>query len=78
MEGFGRLVEYPDAAVIELSEEHGGVDLSACAAKPAIGERVRVIPNHARVVSNSFDTVALVSGEVEAETVPVAARGRVG
>ncbi len=78
MEGFGRLVEYPDAAVTGLSEEHGVVDLSACAAKPAIGERVRVIPNHACVVSNLFDTVTLVSGGAVVETVPVAARGRVG
>ncbi len=78
MEGFGRLVEYPDAAVTGLSEEHGVVDLSACTAKPAIGERVRVIPNHACVVSNLFDTVTLVSGGTVVETVPVAARGRVG
>ena len=55
-----------------------GVDLSACAAKPAIGERVRVVPNHACVVSNLFDTVTLVSGDAVVETVPVAARGRVG
>ena len=78
MEGFGRLVEYPDAALTGLSEEHGVVDLSACATRPAIGERVRVVPNHACVVSNLFDTVTLVSGGAAVETVPVAARGRVG
>ena len=36
--GFGRVVEYPDAQVTGFSEEHGILDLSACAKKPKIGE----------------------------------------
>ena len=78
LDGFGRIVEYPDAVIRGLSEEHGTVDLSACRDKPAIGERIRIIPNHACVVSNLFDTVTLVSGNDVVETIPVAARGRVG
>jgi D-serine deaminase-like pyridoxal phosphate-dependent protein len=42
-----------------------------------IGDRVRVIPNHACVVSNLFDFVHLVRGDEVVETVAVAARGRV-
>jgi len=76
--GHGHLVEYPGAVIISLSEEHGVVDLSACASKPEIGDRVRVIPNHVCVVSNLFDTVHLVSGDDVTETLPVAARGRLG
>jgi D-serine deaminase-like pyridoxal phosphate-dependent protein len=77
MEGFGHLVGYPEAVIRSLSEEHGVIDLSACKSKPSIGEKVRIIPNHACVVSNLFDAVTLVSGGKKVETVPVAARGRV-
>jgi D-serine deaminase-like pyridoxal phosphate-dependent protein len=75
--GYGHLMEYPEAAVINLSEEHGVVDLSACRARPAIGEVVEVVPNHCCVVSNMVDEVYGVrDGAVEA-TWPVAARGLV-
>jgi D-serine deaminase-like pyridoxal phosphate-dependent protein len=75
--GFGRIVEYPDAAITGFSEEHGMVDLSACARKPQIGEVVRVIPNHCCVVTNMMDEIyAARSGVVEA-VYPVAARGKV-
>ncbi|WMS43936.1 D-TA family PLP-dependent enzyme [Acuticoccus sp. MNP-M23] len=75
--GHGHLVEYPDAIVTSLSEEHAVVNVSACSAVPEIGQRVRVIPNHVCVVSNLFDAVHLVSGD-HVEAVPVAARGRLG
>lgn len=75
--GFGRITDYPDAVIAGLSEEHGNVDLSRSAAKPAIGERVRVIPNHTCVVTNLFDRLYLVSGERVVDAVAVAARGRV-
>ena len=77
MPGFGRLVEYPDAVIKGLSEEHGTVDLSGASAKPKIGERVRIIPNHACPVSNLFDKAFLVSGETVVDCLPIAARGRV-
>lgn len=78
LSGFGLIAAYPEAIITSLSEEHGIIDLSASADKPAIGELVRIIPNHACVVSNLFDTVHLISGDGDLETVPVAARGRVG
>ncbi|AKR58421.1 alanine racemase [Devosia sp. H5989] len=77
MDGFGYIVGYPDARIVGLSEEHGTIDLSGSDKKPAIGERLRIIPNHACVVSNLFDNVTLISGDQVVETVPVAARGRV-
>lgn len=76
--GHGHIVDYPGAIITALSEEHGVVDLSACEAKPKVGERVRVIPNHVCVVSNLFDEVNLVAGDEVVETVPVAARGKLG
>ena len=74
--GYGLLLDYPEAVITRLNEEHGTIDLSACATKPALGERLRVLPNHVCVVSNLHDAVVMVrDGRVEG-TVPVAARGR--
>jgi D-serine deaminase-like pyridoxal phosphate-dependent protein len=76
LEGYGLLLEYPDADFYGLSEEHGHVDFSRCPRKPEIGERVTVIPNHCCVVSNLFAQVGGVrKGTVEV-TWPVAARGK--
>jgi D-serine deaminase-like pyridoxal phosphate-dependent protein len=44
---------------------------------PRIGERLRIVPNHACVVSNLFDVVHLVASDGSIEIEPVAARGRV-
>ena len=77
LEGFGLVLGYPDVTIRSLSEEHGALDLSASARKPEIGERLRIVPNHACVVSNLFDTVALIRGEAVVEIAPVTARGRV-
>ncbi|MET3925466.1 D-TA family PLP-dependent enzyme [Devosia sp. 2618] len=76
--GFGLIEAYPDAVIVGLSEEHGTIDLSKCATKPKIGDKLRIIPNHACVVSNLFDDVTLISGDAVVETVAVAARGKVG
>lgn len=75
--GFGLIEAYPGAVITGLSEEHGTIDLTACTTKPVIGEKIRIIPNHACVVSNLFETVTLISGNEVLETVLVAARGRV-
>jgi D-serine deaminase-like pyridoxal phosphate-dependent protein len=74
--GYGHIVDYPDAVITTLNEEHGIVDLSKCATRPSIGDKVRVIPNHVCVVSNLFDVVNLVEDGLVVETLPVAARGR--
>jgi len=77
VKNFGRLVEYPDAPVVNLSEEHGFIDLSASAAKPKVGDVVSIIPNHCCVVSNMVDEVyGIRAGKVEVVW-PVAARGAV-
>jgi D-serine deaminase-like pyridoxal phosphate-dependent protein len=64
------------ARVSRLSEEHG-----VLAVEPGerfrVGERVRVLPNHACVVSNLHDRVLATSGEDVLEEWRVAARGRV-
>ncbi len=78
MPGHGTIREYPDAIITALSEEHGVVDLGQCTNKPAVGDHVRIIPNHVCVVSNLVDTVTLVDGETVIKTLPIVARGKVG
>lgn len=73
---FGYITECPDARLHKFSEEHGFVDLSACADKPAIGDRVTVIPNHCCVVSNMHDRVYGLRGDQVEVVWPVAARGK--
>jgi D-serine deaminase-like pyridoxal phosphate-dependent protein len=77
MKGYGHLMEYPEAHVAHLSEEHAVVDFSGCAERPAVGEVVSVVPNHCCVVTNMVDEIHGVRyGQVEVVW-PVAARGRV-
>jgi D-serine deaminase-like pyridoxal phosphate-dependent protein len=79
LEGFGRIVEYPEAVIRSQSEEHGHVDLSRCstANRPEIGERVTVIPNHACTTVNMHDeVVGARNGKVEVIW-PVQARGAI-
>ncbi len=77
--GHGHIVEHPAAVVAALSEEHAVVDLSAVPGPgPRIGDRLRVIPNHACVVSNLFDHVHLIRGERVEEVARVTSRGRLG
>jgi D-serine deaminase-like pyridoxal phosphate-dependent protein len=75
--GHGHVLEYPEAEIVGLSEEHGTIDLSACSRKPSIGEAIRIIPNHCCPVTNLFDRVHLIRDGQLVETLPVAARGRV-
>ena len=75
--GYGRIVEYPEAAVTTMSEEHGTVDLSACKQRPKVGEVVSVIPNHCCAVTNMMDEVYGVRGGRVEVVWPVAARGKV-
>jgi len=77
MKGFGHVLEYPEAVIANLSEEHGIVDLSACPERPRVGEVVHVVPNHCCVVSNMVDEVYGVRGGRVEAVWPVAARGTV-
>jgi D-serine deaminase-like pyridoxal phosphate-dependent protein len=77
MKGYGHLVEFPDAVITNLSEEHGIVDLAACPERPAVGDVVRVVPNHCCVVSNMVDEIYGIRAGVVEVVWPVAARGRV-
>ncbi len=75
---YGELAGRPEVAVSGLSEEHGHLSLPPQAAPLAVGDRVRVLPNHACPVTNLFDEVLLLDGDGAVEPVAVSARGRMG
>jgi D-serine deaminase-like pyridoxal phosphate-dependent protein len=77
MKGYGHVMEYPEAAITALSEEHGTIDLSACAERPKVGDIVHVVPNHCCVVTNMVDEIYGVRNGAVEVVWPVAARGKV-
>jgi D-serine deaminase-like pyridoxal phosphate-dependent protein len=74
--GYGLVLEYPEAVIERLNEEHGVIDLSRCGNKPLLGERIRIVPNHVCVVSNLHDEIVMSRDGLVVDTWPVAARGK--
>lgn len=74
--GFGIVVEYPQAKITRLSEEHGEVDLSQCDQRPRLGERVQVIVNHICPTINLQDMAWLKNEDGSLEPLPIDARGK--
>jgi D-serine deaminase-like pyridoxal phosphate-dependent protein len=75
--GFGHVVEYPQAWIARLSEEHGMVEISGCDTRPSVGDRITIIPNHICPCVNLQDAVWWLDRDGSLETLAVDARGRV-
>ncbi|MCX7341860.1 MAG: D-TA family PLP-dependent enzyme [Hyphomicrobiales bacterium] len=76
LDGYGYIIEHPQARIHKFAEEHGFLDLGACNERPGVGDIVRIIPNHVCVVCNMVDRYVAVRGETIIGEIPVAARGR--
>lgn len=74
--GFGRLLDHPEARITALSEHHATVVWPAESELPALGEVLRVIPNHVCVAVNLVDTVTVLSDGKVVDRWRVAARGK--
>jgi D-serine deaminase-like pyridoxal phosphate-dependent protein len=73
--GLARAEPDPSIVIERLSEEHGVARvLPGISLRP--GDRVRILPNHACVVTNLTDELLLVDGLDIIDRIPVAARGR--
>ena len=72
--GFGRLLDHPDARIVQLSEHHAVAELHG-QPLPALGETVRVVPNHACNAANLADEFVIVVDGDPVDTWSVAARG---
>ncbi len=75
LNGNGHVLGRPDITIAGLSEEHGV--LTADNIDLAVGSRIRIVPNHACVVSNMLDQVILVRGDTCIGPQSVTARGKV-
>ena len=72
--GHGLILEYPNAMINKLNEEHGYVDVTACEKMPSLGERVTIIPNHICPCVNLQENVWWLENDSLTQT-PVDARG---
>ncbi len=73
--GGGRLMDYLDARVVALSEHHATTAFLAGSPQPALGEVVRMIPNHVCAAVNLADELVVVSAGAVVDRWAVAARG---
>ena len=74
--GFGTVLDHDNLLIERLSEEHATVRVLNKSTALEPGDRVRILPNHACVVSNLVDSAWLVDGE-RVEPLEIAARGRI-
>lgn len=74
--GHGHVLGRDDIAIDQLSEEHGRL-VSKGDIGLTVGQRLRIVPNHACVVTNMVDAVQAVRDGKFVATWPVAARGKV-
>lgn len=76
-EGYGVVLDHPDHLLTRASEEHGVLQVEGC--KPAfpLGTKLRIIPNHACIVSNLHDLAYAVRGDEVVGQWSIAARGKV-
>ncbi|MBI3839285.1 MAG: alanine racemase [Planctomycetia bacterium] len=74
--GHGYILEYPEARITRLSEEHGQVDIRACGSGPKIAERVTVVPNHICPCVNLHDAVWWRDEDGVLRELAIDARGR--
>jgi len=67
----GYIVEYPDARITRLHEEHGWLDVSCCNHPPRIGERLSIVPVNVSLCVNLYDHFYIVtrSGNLQKERV---------
>ena len=76
LRGHGASVDYPGAIISRMNEEHGFLDLTGAERKPAVGDTVRIVPNHICCTVNQFVELHGVRGDRVEVTWPVAARGQ--
>ncbi len=75
--GFGYVVEFPEATIVRVSEEHGVIELPEGSRDLKVGDRIEIIPNHVCPTVNLQDEMFVVrDGEVKS-CWNVIARGKV-
>ncbi len=73
---YGYVVEAPGAVFTRMNEEHGYVDVRRAGVDLAVGDRLRIIPNHICTAMNLHERVYGVRGERVEAVWEVAGRGK--
>jgi D-serine deaminase-like pyridoxal phosphate-dependent protein len=73
--GNGVVIGLPDARLRQINEEHGYVDVSRLDVRPALGDHLQIIPNHACGCVNLHDALLAVRDGVVESVLQVAGRG---
>ena len=73
--GFGYVVEFPNAKIVRLTEEHGEIDITVAIVKPKTGERLTIIPNHICPCVNLQATAWMRTSDGTLQPLNIDARG---
>jgi D-serine deaminase-like pyridoxal phosphate-dependent protein len=65
----------PGLEYAKASDEHGVVDVAPGAARPRLGEKLRLVPGHCDPTVNLYDWIVACRGEAVEAVWPVAGRG---
>ncbi|KAA0700649.1 D-TA family PLP-dependent enzyme [Neorhizobium sp. P12A] len=76
LSGYGHVLGRDDIAIDQLSEEHGRL-VTEGPINLKVGDKLRIVPNHACVVTNMVDAVTVLEKGGISGVWPVAARGRI-
>ncbi|HEV7309782.1 D-TA family PLP-dependent enzyme [Ensifer sp.] len=74
--GYGHVLGRNDIRIDQLSEEHGRLVTDGPIGLK-VGDQLRIVPNHACVVTNMVDAIHIVEGDTLKHVWPVVARGHV-
>ena len=75
--GNGSVLGLPAARFTHVNEEHGYVDVSALGERPAVGQHLQIVPNHACGCMNLHDGALAVRGGFVDHVILIAGRGLV-
>jgi D-serine deaminase-like pyridoxal phosphate-dependent protein len=75
LSGYGIVAGRDDISVSALSEEHGWLELDGTGPGVAVGDRLRIVPNHACATMANFREGHVVSGDRVVEQIEVSASG---
>ncbi len=73
---FGHVVEAPEAVFTKMNEEHGYIELRDADRAFAVGDRVRIIPNHVCTAMNLHEMVYGIRGDQVEQVWQVEGRGK--
>ena len=76
MKDHGRIVNFPELRIVQLTEEHGTI-VSDQSTNLKIGQKIQIIPNHACVVTNMLDEVTVITAERNVGNMKIIGRGKV-